>query len=82
MIDEGPSQEDIKRFSGAGGYCPACGEEIYDDVEHCPQCGEWIRGATQSRHPAASEFRKKMITIIAIVTLLAFLGLFGALRIF
>ena len=30
MIDEDPSDEDLDRFAGEIGYCPDCGEEVWD----------------------------------------------------
>jgi uncharacterized membrane protein YvbJ len=70
---EGPSQEDIERFSSdESGYCPRCGEEIWDDVSKCPACGEWIQGNTSHRTPMENEFRKKMIILIIALALGAF----------
>ena len=25
--------------------CPACGVEIYADLDHCPRCGHWLTDA-------------------------------------
>ena len=70
---EGPSQEDIERFSSdESGYCPHCGEEIWDDVSQCTACGEWIQGNTSHRTPVENEFRKKMIILIIALALGAF----------
>ncbi len=70
---EGPSQEDIERFSSdESGYCPNCGEEIWDDVTQCPACGQWIQGNTAHRTPVENAFRKKMIILIIALALGSF----------
>jgi hypothetical protein len=38
-IDEGPSDDDLERFSSATRTCPACRTELYDDAELCWKCG-------------------------------------------
>ncbi len=38
-IDEGPSAEDLERFSGATQHCPQCRTELHDDVDICWKCG-------------------------------------------
>jgi uncharacterized membrane protein YvbJ len=82
VIDEGPSPEDLERFGDdATGYCPACGEEIWDDVEQCPKCHAYIGGAS-SRRPDEAAARRKIYAIIAVVTIIGFLALVGALRLF
>ena len=82
MIDEGPSPEDIQRFSGETGFCPACGAEVWDGAPRCPECGRWIDGATQSRRPEEAEARRRMFALIAILTLIGFGGLLAIIRIF
>jgi predicted RNA-binding Zn-ribbon protein involved in translation (DUF1610 family) len=70
--DEGPSPEDRARFGRDTGYCPECGEEIWDQAPVCPACGSFIEGATTSRKPIESWFRQRMIIAVAVVALLAF----------
>ncbi|MHC5112809.1 MAG: hypothetical protein ACYTGP_00100 [Planctomycetota bacterium] len=82
MIDEGPSPEDIERFSDETGYCPACGAEVWDATPRCPECGAWIEGATEAQHPEQAAARRKMVALIAILTLIGFTGLLAILRIF
>ncbi len=73
MYDEGPSEEDIQRFSSdQTGFCPDCGEGVWDDVSQCPSCGTWLKNGTSHRDPVANEFHKKMITIVIIAILLGF----------
>lgn len=37
--DEGPTEEDIERFSGVTRTCPQCDTELYDDTDVCWSCG-------------------------------------------
>jgi len=76
MIDEGPSSEDIDRFSDETGYCPNCGAEIWDLVDTCPKCGDHIPEGAQRHAPIEREFRNRWIVLIIILTLLAFLFVF------
>lgn len=43
---EGPSQEDIERFSDVTIKCKKCGTELLDDVAECWKCREPV----QRRH--------------------------------
>ena len=73
MIDEGPSPEDIERFSREDtGFCPDCGEEVWDDAPKCKTCGTWLYEAASSRHPVDAAFRKQSFAIIGVVVLIAF----------
>ncbi|MBX3383227.1 MAG: hypothetical protein KF864_06935 [Phycisphaeraceae bacterium] len=38
-IDEGPSEQDIERFSDVTTQCPECRAALYDDVSLCWKCG-------------------------------------------
>ena len=73
MHDEGPSPEDIERFSHEDAFCPACGEEIWDQAEFCPACRAPIGGQTTFRPPAESWFRNRWMVLVAIIALIAFL---------
>ncbi|MBI70001.1 MAG: hypothetical protein CMJ38_08445 [Phycisphaerae bacterium] len=74
MIDEYPSDEDIERFSDETGFCPHCGEEIYDDSDWCPKCDNPLHGnGTGHRHPLSAIMTKKIGVILLVVLLLAFL---------
>jgi uncharacterized membrane protein YvbJ len=81
MYDEGPSEEDIQRFSSdQTGFCPDCGEEVWDDISQCPSCGTWLKNGTSHRDPVTNEFRKKMIIIVVIIILLGFF--YGVTKLF
>ncbi len=49
ILDEGPSDEDLDRFSGEGVRCRACGREYSDLLDACPFCG--ADAATARRWP-------------------------------
>ncbi|MDP6541907.1 MAG: zinc ribbon domain-containing protein [Phycisphaerales bacterium] len=73
MPDEGPSQEDIERFSrNETGFCPNCGEEVWDDSTQCNSCGFWLQEGTSSRHPVNDIFRKQSFAIIGVIVIIAF----------
>jgi len=61
--DEGPSPEDLARFSGVTQTCPECGAELHDDIELCWQCG----------HPLGSERSKgpKLWVLLAVAAVVA-----------
>jgi uncharacterized OB-fold protein len=39
---DGPSEEDIARFSDVTVKCPGCGTELFDDVRDCWKCGRTL----------------------------------------
>lgn len=41
--DDGPSPDDVERFSGVTVKCPECGTEVLDEVEICWKCGHAIQ---------------------------------------
>jgi hypothetical protein len=45
--DEGPSREDLERFSDVTRTCPSCKKEIFDDAELCYHCGSAVEGTAQ-----------------------------------
>ena len=74
MEDEGPSPEDIERFSDSEtGYCPHCGSDIWDDVSRCPSCQSWLNDGTSHRDPVTNDFRKRFLIFIVVAILIAFL---------
>ncbi len=72
MIDEDPTPEDIERFSGETGFCPDCGEELWDQAGQCPSCGVFLAGQTATRDPVEGRLRRGWIVLVAVITLLAF----------
>lgn len=59
--DDGPSSEDVERFSGVTQNCPHCGVELYDDAELCWKCGMAV---TQAARKGSS------VWVIVVVVLL------------
>lgn len=78
MNDEGPSSEDIERFSDETAICPDCGAVIYDDAAFCPACGAQVSGGTLSRSPLDTWLRERWFAVVAIlvaVVILLYAGL-------
>jgi len=77
MVDELPSSEDMDQFSHETGYCPECGEEIWDEAYACPNCDSVVEGNVlrdgQGPHGARIGFR----TVVVLVAILV-----GALLLF
>ncbi len=72
MIDEDPTPQDIERFSGETGFCPDCGEEVWDQAGQCPSCGTFLAGQTATRHPVVGRLRRRWKVLVAVIVLLAF----------
>ncbi|MBT5137204.1 MAG: zinc ribbon domain-containing protein [Phycisphaerae bacterium] len=71
--DQGPSEDDIDRFSqDETGYCPHCNEEIWDDAAKCPACGNWLHDGTRHEDQAVRYFKNKFVVCIVIALLLGF----------
>lgn len=60
--DDGPSEEDVERFSGVTVKCPECGTEVLDEVEVCWKCGHVLR--------ERDRFRQVPVWTVVIVILL------------
>lgn len=73
MIDEGPSPEDIARFSDTQGYCPDCGEPVYDNAEVCPFCRSMIGGRVMSQRPLQTWFDARWKGVVVALTILGLL---------
>jgi len=65
-IDDGPSPEDLARFSGVTQTCPECGAELHDDVEICWSCGHALTDRSANRPSVWA-------LAVAILALIAFL---------
>jgi uncharacterized paraquat-inducible protein A len=73
-IDEGPSAEDLDRFSDETRACPECSAEVYDEASVCPRCGHIFEGDPEGAS------RKPMWAVIGVIlALLAFLLVYGLL---
>jgi hypothetical protein len=70
-VDEGPSEDDIERFSRETAYCPDCGEEVWDLADVCPKCYAYVGGNTSSRSPVQQWFRKRWVALVLILVLIA-----------
>lgn len=82
MYDEGPSEEDLRRFGDdQSGYCPECGAEIWDDAPACPSCGTWIEGNTRSRTPEEREERARFTRVIVVLLAILLSGVIAFLMI-
>lgn len=51
--------------------CPACGAELYADLDHCPQCGHWLSEADRRSHETGL-FASRRVRIIAALLLAIF----------
>jgi hypothetical protein len=72
MVDEGPSPEDVRRFSDDTGYCPECGAEVWDAAPSCSECGAMLPDGPLGRKPVEHEFQRKWIVLVAILLVIAF----------
>lgn len=79
-VDEGPSLEDIERFSRGAAHCTDCGAECADDADVCPRCFAYLGGETTLRSPLHRDWRWRtaVITVLALLASIA-LGL-GIIR--
>ncbi len=75
MLDEqGPSPEDLRRFSGTTAYCPECGSKVWDQAEVCPSCGTYLGGDTSTQPPIERWFRRRWMILVVLVMLAALLS--------
>ena len=73
MYDEGPSQDDVDRFSSHNtGYCPHCGEEIWDDATKCTKCGTWLQEGVVHQDLEVRSFKKKFLVLVVVALLICF----------
>ncbi len=68
---EGPSAEDVERFSDVTVKCPGCGTELMDDVQECWKCGRSLdsRNTHETGLPT-------WVVLTAVVLLLLVVGYF------
>lgn len=77
--DEGPSDEDIRRFGheadpdGATVFCPDCGAAMHLDAEICPRCFCFTGGDTLRRHPRRQRVRRVAAVVVIGLLVLAML---------
>ena len=81
LDDEGPSPEDLERFSDETGYCPSCGEEIWDLVDFCPKCHEPLPDGPASRPPVEADLRRRWRMLVIVLVIVGLVpALFAILR--
>ena len=73
MNDEDPSEADMQRFSSDMGFCPHCGEEVWDEAYACPECGEVVEGMVSHQNIGHTSRRLSHKTVIILVTVLSLL---------
>ncbi|MDZ4753996.1 MAG: hypothetical protein SGJ11_05815 [Phycisphaerae bacterium] len=78
--DEGPSDEDLRRFGGESAYCPDCGANVWDQTDVCPKCYAYLGGDT-ARAPGAArrQRRERWRAIVVVLLIIGFLGLVGGI---
>jgi hypothetical protein len=79
-IDEGPSIEDIERFSHGTGHCPDCGRECADDADVCPGCFAYLGGDTRAAPAVRREWSRRTAILIVIVVLASMAAGIGVIR--
>lgn len=81
--DDGPSQEDLRRFGGEHAYCPDCGAQVWDQADVCPKCYAYLGGDTARRRSTSKrEWRKLVLVILLVALLISFAGASFYLRMF
>jgi uncharacterized paraquat-inducible protein A len=50
--------------------CPACGAEIYGDLDHCPRCGHWL---TDTDHEPFPSRRVRIVVIVVLILMVVML---------
>lgn len=71
---EGPSAEDLRRFSEGEAFCPDCGAEIHDLAEVCPKCYAYLAGETSRFRPVERDLRRRGVAITVVILILVLLG--------
>ncbi len=75
-VDEGPSEEDLRRFGDETAYCPDCGAEVWDGADVCPKCFAYLGGDT-SRHRPIDRWWRSRWKIVIVAVLIIVLSGFG-----
>ncbi len=81
MIDEGPSDDDIRRFGDETeetAICPDCGAEVWDQADVCPQCGQFMVDgpSRQSRTDKRLDHRWIVILVVLLIIVLSGIAVF------
>ena len=71
---EGPSADDLRRFSGGEAFCPDCGAGIHDQADVCPKCYAYLAGETSRFRPVERDLRARFIALTVVALILVLLG--------
>ncbi|MCH2135627.1 MAG: zinc ribbon domain-containing protein [Phycisphaerales bacterium] len=78
--DEGPSEADLDRFGdddNAGGFCPDCGAEVWDQAEFCQTCGGQIGGRVLGRPKVEHDLQRRLTVVVVVLVLVGFVLFFA-----
>lgn len=75
MQDEEPSDDDLARFADETGFCPDCGEEIWDEAWQCPHCGVVVENRVRRERsdPIGRSVSKRTMAALVVGLILLFL---------
>ncbi|MBL9118366.1 MAG: hypothetical protein JNL80_00450 [Phycisphaerae bacterium] len=81
--DEGPSDDDLRRFGSEVAYCPDCGAEVWDQADVCPTCFAYLGGDTSRRRGQRHRrWRTAVILIILASIAVSWVGIHYLLQMF
>lgn len=75
-LDEGPSAEDLERFSNVTRRCPECGKDVFDDAAVCYHCGNAFERTTAGSGKSKTWIIVTIALIVGVFVLGAVRGLF------
>jgi predicted amidophosphoribosyltransferase len=78
MRDEGPSDDDLRRFGDEAeetALCPACGAEVWDLADVCSKCGEYMISGPGRRSPEAQRHQQRWVVVLIVLLIIALLGI-------
>ena len=71
-IDEFPESDDLEAFGHQSGYCPECGEVVWDDAQYCGACESYFDTAL-SRPPSSIARRTLFRSVMLLLALAGFI---------
>jgi predicted nucleic acid-binding Zn ribbon protein len=78
--DEGPSEEDMRRYGheadpdGASVFCHDCGAPMHHDAEICPKCFCYTGGDALRRSPQRERARRALTVVVILLLVIALLA--------